>query len=93
MAILPDWNNAEQQTIFAENFFPDNPVGMLRQQAKELFAKAGAIKEVKPMKPENNLRGSFDIMGEKATLRIYFTLSPEHDPKIQEYRISEVKNQ
>lgn len=93
MAILPDWNNAEQQTFFAENFFPDNPVGMLRQQAKELFAKAGAIKEVKPMKPENNLRGSFDIIGEKATLRIYFTLSPEHDPKIQEYRIMEIKNQ
>jgi CubicO group peptidase (beta-lactamase class C family) len=93
MAILPEWKNAEQQNIFAENFFPDNPIGMLRQQARELFAKAGAIKEVKPMKPENNLRGSFDVIGENATLRIYFTLSPEHDPKIQEYRITEIKNQ
>jgi len=93
MAILPEWKNAEQQNIFAENFFPDNPIGMLRQQSKELFTKAGAIKEVKPMKPENNLRGSFDVIGENATLRIYFTLSPEHDPKIQEYRITEIKNQ
>ena len=93
MAILPEWKNAEQQTFFAENFFPDNPIGMLRQQSKELFTKAGAIKEVKPMKPENNLRGSFDVIGENATLRIYFTLSPEHDPKIQEYRITEIKNQ
>ena len=59
MAILPEWKNAEQQTFFAENFFSDNPIGMLRQQSKELFTKAGAIKEVKPMKPENNLRGSF----------------------------------
>jgi CubicO group peptidase (beta-lactamase class C family) len=93
MAILPEWKNAEQQNFFAENFFPDNPIGMLRQQSKELFTKAGAIKEVKPMKPENNLRGSFDVIGENATLRIYFTLSPEHDPKIQEYRITEIKNQ
>jgi CubicO group peptidase (beta-lactamase class C family) len=93
MAILPEWKNAEQQTFFAENFFPDNPIGMLRQQSKELFTKAGAIKEVKPMKPENNLRGSFDVIGENTTLRIYFTLSPEHDPKIQEYRITEIKNQ
>jgi CubicO group peptidase (beta-lactamase class C family) len=93
MAIMPEWKNSEQQNIFAENFFPDNPISMLRQQAKELFAKAGAIKEVKPMKPENNLRGSFDVIGENAILRIYFTLSPEHDPKIQEYRITEIKNQ
>lgn len=93
MAILPEWKDAERQNFFAENFFPDNPIGILRQQARELFAKAGTIREVKPMKPDNNLRGSFDIIGENATLRIYFTLSPEHDPRIQEYRITEVRNQ
>jgi hypothetical protein len=59
--------------------------------AKDLFAKAGVIKEITPVKPENNLRGTYDIVGEKARLRVYFTLSPEHDPKIQQYRIFEVQ--
>ena len=92
IAFLPDWKDAEKSEIFAENFFPDYPISMLRQQARELFSKAGNIKTITDVKPENNLRGSFDIIGEKATLRVYFTLSPEHIPTIQEYRISEVKN-
>lgn len=90
MKVLPDWTGAEQSKIFAENFFPDNPIGTLKQVSQTLFSKLGSIKEVTPVKPENNLRGTFDIIGEKARLRVYFTLSPEHDPKIQEYRINQV---
>ena len=88
--ILPGWNNAEQTGIFAENFFPDNPIDSLRKYSIELFAKTGKIISVSPMKPENQLRGSFIIEGEKSNIEIYFTLSPENPPAIQEYRIKEV---
>jgi len=62
----------------------------LKKQASELYAKAGKILAVKEMKPENQLRGSFLIEGEKINIEIYFTLSPENPPLIQEYHIREV---
>ncbi len=88
--ILPDWNNAEQSGIFAENFFPDYPIDSLKKQAKDLYTKAGKIIAVKEMKPENQLRGSFIIEGEKINMEVYFTLSPENPPLIQEYHIKEM---
>jgi hypothetical protein len=88
--LLPDWNNAEQSGIFAENFFPDYPIDTLKKYAKDLYIKAGKIISVKEMKPENQLRGSFIIEGEKTDIEIYFTLSPENPPLIQEYHIREI---
>lgn len=93
MTFLPNWKDAEKSNIFAENFFPDYPIGSLKQTATELFGRIGTVKEVTPVEPENNLRGSFDIVGEKGKLRVYFTLSPEHEPRIQEYRIQEIRTQ
>jgi hypothetical protein len=85
--LLPDWNNAEQSGIFAENFFPDYPIDTLKKYARELYTKAGKIISVKEVKAENQLRGSFIIEGEKTDIEIYFTLSPENPPLIQEYHI------
>ena len=90
LKILPDWNNAQQSGIFAENFFPDYPIDSLKKQAKDLYTKAGKIIAVKEMKPENQLRGSFIIEGEKINMEVYFTLSPENPALIQEYHIKEL---
>ena len=91
MKILPEWQDAEKSGIFAENFFPDNPIDSLRKQSREIFAKAGRIISVKEMKADNNLRGTFMVVGEKINFEIYFTLSPENPPLIQEYRMREVR--
>ena len=91
MKVLPSWNSAQQSGIFAENFFPDYPIDTLKKYAGELFAKAGNIISVSPVKPENQLRGSFIIDGEKSDLEVWFTLSPENPPLIQEYRIRELQ--
>ena len=85
--LLPGWNNAEQSGIFAENFFPDYPIDSLKKQASELFVKAGKIISVNEMKPENQLRGSFILEGENSDIIIFFTLSPENPPLIQQYEI------
>jgi Beta-lactamase len=90
MKILPEWKDAEKSGIFAENFFPDYPIDDLRKQSNELFTKAGRIISVKGMKAENNLRGTFVIECENTNLEVYFTLSPENPPLIQEYRIKEL---
>ena len=91
LKILPEWNNAEKSGLFAENFFPDNPIDSLRKQSKALFAKAGNIITVKDMNAENNLRGTFVLVGEKIDIEVYFTLSPENPPLIQQYRMREIK--
>ncbi|MGZ5222282.1 MAG: serine hydrolase domain-containing protein, partial [Chitinophagaceae bacterium] len=91
--LLPDWNNAEQSGIFAENFFPDYPIDSLKKQAKEIFAKAGKIISVKEMRPGNQLRGSFIMEGQNLDIAVYFTLSPENPPLIQEYGIRAIAKQ
>jgi len=88
--ILPDWTNAQQTGIFAENFFPDYPIDTLKKYARDLYSKAGKIISVSAVKPENQLRGSFLLTGEKTDIEISFTLSPENPPTIQEYHIKEV---
>jgi CubicO group peptidase (beta-lactamase class C family) len=90
LKILPDWNNAQQSGIFAENFFPDYPIDSLKKQAKDLYAKAGKIIGIKEMKPDNQLRGGFIIEGEKINIEVYFTLSPENPALIQAYEINEL---
>ena len=91
LQLLPHWNGAEKSGIFAENFFHDYIIDSLKKQSTELFRKVGRDLKIGPMVPENNLRGSFLLEGENGSLRIYFTLSPEKIPKIQELRLSEVK--
>jgi CubicO group peptidase (beta-lactamase class C family) len=89
--LLPNWDNAEKSGLFAENFFPDYPMDTLKKYARDLYAKAGKIISVKEVKPENQLRGSFIIEGGKIDIEVYFTLSPENPPLIQEYHIREVE--
>ena len=62
----------------------------MKKYARELYAKAGKIISVKEVKPENQLRGSFIIEGEKTNIEIFFTMSPENPPLIQYYEIQEV---
>jgi CubicO group peptidase (beta-lactamase class C family) len=89
--IIPEWKEAESSGIFAENFFPDYPIGDLKKQSAQLFAQAGKVLKVHDIIPENNLRGTFRLECERSDLYVYFTLTPERDPKIQEYRIREIK--
>lgn len=85
--LLPDFAGAEKNNIFAMNFWMDYFVDKMQTEAREIFAKAGKTISVGEVVPENQLRGYFDIKAEKGTVRVSFTLSPEKDPKIQEYHI------
>ncbi|HUQ97173.1 MAG TPA: serine hydrolase domain-containing protein [Chitinophagaceae bacterium] len=91
--LLPTWNGAEQSGIFAENFFKDYIMDSLRNEATTLFRNAGTILQVSDVTPQNNLRGSFVMKGAKKDLHVFFTLTPENPPLIQEYRIREAANE
>ncbi|MBD0352729.1 MAG: beta-lactamase family protein [Flavisolibacter sp.] len=88
--ILPDWKGAENSRLFAENFFLDNPIDSLRKQATSLFTKAGKIVQVHEIVPQNQLRGAFVMEGEKKNIEIFFTLTPENPPLIQQLNMREV---
>lgn len=77
--------SAVTDTIFAENFWSDYPLKNLQQQTKETLAQLGTIKMIQPFVAENNLRGSFIMVGSLKKAEVYFTLTPEKFPKIQEF--------
>ncbi|MCG3118068.1 MAG: D-aminopeptidase [bacterium] len=89
--ILPTWNGAENSGLFAENFFLDNRLKDLVQRTAELYEEAGEITGVGPMSPLNQLRGTFLLMGKKKNLQIFFTLTPEKSPLIQQLRMRAVE--
>lgn len=90
LKVIPAWENAEKSGIFAENFFPDNPIDNLRKNYAALWAKAGKIISVKEIVPKNQLRGRFVIEGENANIEVFFTLTPENTPLIQQLNVREV---
>ncbi len=90
LTLLPAWQAAEQSGLFAENFFPDNPIDSLRKHTLALYEKAGKIVSVQGLKPENQLRGSCLLIGEQSDIEIYFTLSPENPALIQAFEAREV---
>jgi len=85
--LLPNWNNPQATGIFADNFFMDYFTDKLKAEATDVYAKAGKIVSIGEVIPENNLRGYFIIKGEKADVRMSFTLTPENPALIQEYHI------
>lgn len=85
--LLPDFDGAKQSNIFAQNFFMDYFTDKLQADAKEAFAKAGKIVRIDDLVPENQLRGYFIMEGERANIRISFTLTPENPPLIQAYKL------
>jgi CubicO group peptidase (beta-lactamase class C family) len=85
--LLPHGNGAQASGIFAENFFLNNPIDSFKNEAATLFAAAGDIKTVHPVVPENNLRGTFILEGTKGSIEVFFTLTPENPPLIQELRM------
>jgi len=89
--LLPQWDNASQAGIFAENFFLDYFPDSLKKEASAIFNRAGKIIRINELVPINNLRGSFIMEGEKTNIKVAFTLTPENPPLIQEYHISEVE--
>ena len=86
VSYLPDWAGAESSSAFAENFFMDNRTADLAARDRALFEQAGAIRAVGPVEPLNQLRGTFVLEGEHRDIEVFFTLSPETSPAIQEVR-------
>ena len=59
LKLLPDWKNAEQSGIFAENFFPDKSLDFRRKVVQDLYTKAGGYSESRRTNPRKSVAGAF----------------------------------
>lgn len=82
--VLTTWDEKQANAIFAENFFPDKSRDRWIKESKEVFDKVIRVDSVGPMEAENQLRGHFRIKGKSGAVLVFFTLTPEKDPKIQQ---------
>ncbi len=81
--LIQTWDPALGEKVLAENFYLDKNREIRRNEADSLMAIVGNIQELTDIIPLNQLRGYFEMIGENDTLSVWFTLSPEPDPKVQ----------
>ncbi|MEO5979104.1 MAG: serine hydrolase domain-containing protein [Chryseolinea sp.] len=84
MALLKNWDKPLESKILAENFYLDLSRDAWIKQSEAFLKSTGNILKVDVIVPENQLRGKFRIDGELKDAEIFFTLTPEASPKIQQ---------
>lgn len=89
--LINSWDEKLGNEILAENFFLDLSRDAWMKRSKQILEDAGKISSVSPLIPENQLRGTFTLHGEKNDVKIFFTLTPEKSPKIQELQMDIVR--
>lgn len=86
--LIQSWDEKLGAEITADNFFLDCARADWIDKSRELFATIGKVVSIGPIKAENRLRGKFAVVGERGTLNVSFTLTPEREPRVQELEIS-----
>ncbi|PZX51438.1 serine hydrolase domain-containing protein [Algoriphagus chordae] len=86
--LIQTGNKGLEESILAENFFLDSSKEHRYAEYKTILAQVGEIKNITDLKPNNQLRGSFTMEGENGNVEIFFTLTPEKDPKVQQLDIN-----
>jgi len=87
---LLGYDLADFSELFAENFFLDSPLDIRREELRTLIAEIGQVVGVGPLRAENRLRGTFVIDGELGDLEVFFTLTPEAEPLIQQLNVTAI---
>ncbi len=88
--LLPSWSQ-EKLNILAENFFLDQSLESWKISSTKILEECGKIVKVNDLVPENQLRGYFIIECEKKNLEVFFTLTPERVPLIQQLDLTAVE--
>ena len=81
--LILSWDPELEKEIVAANFYMDVSRERRMNEARELLSKLGEIIATGPVIPENQLRGSFILTGTQGSLKVYFTLTPEAEPRVQ----------
>lgn len=72
-----------EEEILAENFYLDKSHEQRLKEIETTLTQAGEIISAETISPQNQLRGTFILSCSKQNVEVYFTLTPEKNPKIQ----------
>ncbi|NND32535.1 MAG: serine hydrolase, partial [Saprospiraceae bacterium] len=86
--LIQQWDSALEEEILAENFYLDRSREKRQSEIKELLHKAGDVKSTSDLKPNNQLRGSFNLEAHHGVISVFFTLTPEQNPMVQQLDVS-----
>ena len=81
--LIQRWDKELETQILAENFYLDKSRAHRKIEIESMLSQAGPFERIGEIFPQNQLRGTFEIMARNGTIDLFFTLSPEHNPKIQ----------
>ncbi len=84
--LIQHWDEAED-SFMAENFYLDQSLKLRKAAADKVWSEAGSIHSIGEIRPINQLRGTFLVRCEKRDVEVFFSLSPEKEPKIQAVRM------
>jgi len=88
LKMLQTWDTDMEKEIVAENLYMDESRERRMTHVQEVFEKAGEIIKVDTIVPWNQLRGRFKIQAAQGKIDVYFTLTPEKIPKVQDLYVS-----
>ncbi len=91
--LVQSWDQELEQEILAENFYLDKSREHRKHEVDSLWTLAGKILDSEALIPSNQLRGRFSITTENGKLNVFFTLSPEANPRVQRLDISFQKSE
>jgi CubicO group peptidase (beta-lactamase class C family) len=86
--LIQEWNPELEAKILAENFYLDQSRKDRIEEINDILEKAGEIERIEAIEPENQLRGRFTMKAENGVVEVYFTLTPEKNPKVQQLGVS-----
>jgi hypothetical protein len=85
--LVQHWDAEADESFIAENFYLDQSRQLRKAAADQLWAEAGPVISVEEVQPINHLRGVFTVRCEKQDVEVFFSLSPEKNPKVQAVRM------
>jgi CubicO group peptidase (beta-lactamase class C family) len=77
------WDDAEVKPITSVNFALDQPSSQRQAEIRALKDQVGECATAGPVRPENWLRGQFNLQCEKGIVGAFFTMAPTQPPAMQ----------
>jgi CubicO group peptidase (beta-lactamase class C family) len=88
LKLIQTWDTNLEKEIVAENLYLDQSREKRMAHVQKIFEKAGVINKTDKIEPWNQLRGRFKIHAENGIIQVYFALTPEKEPKVQDLYIT-----
>ncbi len=86
--LIQTWDPELEKEIVAGNLYLDESREHRMKTCNEIFVKAGDIKKIDDIVPWNQLRGIFKVHAQHGIIQVYFSLTPEKNPKVQDLYVS-----